>query len=62
MEKVPLELLDFGEAIVGRIGTRDPCALSNRCGEHFNDRGNRLLAEIAADFLRRTGLRALIAS
>ena len=51
-----IEVLDFGPGILARLGERSPCAVINRCYEHFNAEGYRMLAEIAYEHLIARGL------
>jgi hypothetical protein len=43
--------IDFGQEIAKRLAGAAPESLYVTCSGHFNAAGNRLLAEIAADFL-----------
>jgi hypothetical protein len=39
-----------------RMGGKDPCAFFGQCRGHFNAEGYRMLAEIVAVEIRRTGM------
>jgi hypothetical protein len=51
-----IAVLNFGPGILARLGERSPCEVVNRCYDHFNAEGYRMLAEIAFEHLRALGL------
>jgi hypothetical protein len=51
-----IEVLDFGPAILSRLAGASPCTIVNRCYDHFNAAGYRMLAEIAHEYLTTHGL------
>jgi len=51
-----IAVLDFGPGILARLGDRSPCAIINRCYDHFNAEGYRILAQLAYEYLTARGL------
>jgi hypothetical protein len=52
-----IEVLNFGEGIIRRLGTNDVHTLFNKkISAHYNEKGNRVLANIAFEHLRDKGL------
>lgn len=49
-------VFNFGEEILARIDNGNPCMLFADCSGHYNAKGNRIIAEIAHDLLKRRGL------
>ena len=46
-----IPLLNFGVGIMSHLANKDPCSLFENCHAHYNEKGYRLLATIAYDFL-----------
>lgn len=47
-----IETVNIGEGFIKKIGQRDPCSLFKRCdGGHYNEEGNRIVAELIRDYL-----------
>jgi hypothetical protein len=53
-----LEVLDVGDAMLERIGERDPCAIfgAEGCSGHFGEEGYEILARVVRDHLEARGL------
>lgn len=51
-----IEAYDFGPGLVARLGERSHCEVINRCDDHFNAEGYRMLAELAYEHLQDRGL------
>jgi hypothetical protein len=56
LRKNGIDVLNFGEGLMTRLGSRNPCELFNDCSSHFNAEGYRYLGEIALDELQSRGL------
>ncbi len=51
-----IETLNIGEGFIKRIGHRETCSLFKRCdGGHYNEEGNRIVAELIRDYLVTRG-------
>ena len=53
-----VNVLNFGEGVMERLGEDDPCSLFKNCSAHFNKQGYRYIAEIAFAELETRGLTA----
>jgi hypothetical protein len=51
-----IEAFDFGPGILRALDGASPCEIFNRCYDHFNARGYRIVAELAREHLKRSGL------
>jgi len=51
-----VDVFNFGPGILERLGERSPCTVINRCYDHFNPAGYRILAELANEYLTASGV------
>jgi hypothetical protein len=51
-----VDIFNFGNSIIERLGDNDPCMLFDNCNAHYNEQGYRYIAEIAFEELTARGL------
>ena len=51
-----IEVFNFGEGILARIDNDNPCLLFDDCSGHYNEKGYKIIAELAYELLERRGL------
>lgn len=53
-----IDVLNIGDGIIGYLGQRNPCDLFTTCkyGDHFNEEGNAIAAELVAEYLVKKNL------
>lgn len=57
-----VDVVNIGSLMMETIGSADPCALYIRCNNHFNEAGNRLLAEEVLVAIDQRRIRQIAAS
>jgi hypothetical protein len=56
LQDADVNAFDTGPGIMNAVGSRDPCELLDKCGGHYNDEGNAVLAQIVFNRLRTEGV------
>ena len=51
-----VDVFNFGNGVIERLGDQDPCTLFDDCSAHYNEQGYRYIAEIAFAELTARGL------
>ena len=56
MAQKGVDVFNFGPGIIERLNGEDPCSLFNICENHYNEKGNVILSEVAFELLQSRNL------